>query len=74
MKESLALPRAAAPLSGRTVFLQLGYVARHGLPSLDLSNVIECPAPHPVAAVPLEPPPWILMVDPPFFIPVGKRF
>ena len=57
-----------------TVFPHLGDVPGHGPPSPDLPPVVGAASAHVVAAVPLEPPPVVVAMEPPLFPPVGERF
>ena len=74
VEQGLALLSPAGVVSMGTVLPQLGDVPRHGPPSPDLAPVVGAAPAHVVAAVPLEPPPGVVGVDPPLFPPVGKRF
>src|SRR4029079_1212695 len=73
VQDRLALPAAAIHVAGLAVLPDRSDVPRDGAPAPDLAGVVRAPAPHVVAAVPLEPAAWILAAQPAVAAPHGKR-
>lgn len=70
VKERLSLPTTTRHITGMTRLFNLSNMPRHVFPSLDLSRVLFWySAAHVIAAIPLEPAPWIFLVYPAFSLP-----
>ena len=72
MQQGLALARPTKQIALHAVFPNLGNVASHCLPPLDLPWIILATATHIVTAVPLEPAAGVVRPDPAFFLPVRQ--
>src|SRR6478752_3386007 len=64
VQERLALTAMTVEVARFAGLHQLRDVATHCAPAADLARVVGVTAAHVVAAVPLEPPAWIVAVDP----------
>src|ERR1700677_1069202 len=73
MEQRLSLAGAACHIPTGAVHLYLGDVPAECDPARDLPLVVRTPATAVVPAVPLEPPPRVVGMDPSALPPVGKR-
>ncbi len=73
MQESLPLFGTARQISGDAVLGHLGQVTLHCFPSMDLTVIIIGAPAHKITAVPLEPSPWIIGMNPSLREPDRKR-
>lgn len=72
VEEGLALAAAAREVAPHAPARNLGYVADHRPPPLDLPFVILVPPAHVVPTVPLEPPARVVFVNPSLRLPHGE--
>src|SRR4029453_10120219 len=73
VEHGLALSPAALAITTLAVFPDGRDMAGDRPPPPDLTPVVGSPATHVVAAIPLEPPAWILQVNPAVPAPNGER-
>jgi hypothetical protein len=74
VKQCLTLPRATQQIAGFAILLDLPNVAANSLPAFDLPSVfLRQAAAHVIAAIPLEPPAWIVAMDPALSPPFQQR-
>src|SRR6186997_2174432 len=74
VKQRLALARAAEHVTGLAVFLDLPDVAADRFPASDLARIfLRRAAAHVIAAIPLKPAAWVVLVDPPPALPFRER-
>src|SRR4051812_41489016 len=73
MEKRLALARPAVRIPAGAILLQLGDVPPDRAPSFDLPDIVRMTPSRIVAAIPLEPPPRVVRVDPPFVAPNFER-
>jgi len=74
LEKRLSLSPAAAQIAGFAILLNLPNVAAHRFPSFDLASIFPGdPATKVITAIPLEPAPRVLRVDPPVLTPNRQR-
>src|SRR5436190_12074542 len=73
VQQRLPLLAPAIEVAGATVLFELSNVSMDGSPAFDLALVVGTTPANEVAAVPLEPPPRIVVRDPVFRTPNRKR-
>jgi len=73
VEQGLSLSRPTIDIAFATVSANLGYVSAHRFPSLNLALVIGASSAHIIPAVPLEPTPWVLVINPSLLPPVRQR-
>src|SRR5262245_25761180 len=73
VQNRLPLPTAAVEVALVAVLPDRRNMPRDRPPSSNLSRVVARPPAHEVPAVPLEPPAWILRMNPTFAAPLGER-
>src|SRR5215212_3610673 len=73
MQERLPLPASTVKVTGCAMPSELGDVAGHRLPSPDLAGIVRPSPAHVIAAIPLEPAPRIVWMDPSLAAPVRER-
>ena len=73
MKDGLSLPPPTFEIPRFAVLANRRHVSGDRTPASNLPDVVGGSAAHVVAAIPLEPPAWILLVDPAAATPDGER-
>jgi hypothetical protein len=73
VKQGLSLSAPAIQVSSGTVLLELRDMTANCAPPLNLPEIVHATATHVIATKPLKPAPRMLVVDPAFGPPTGKR-
>lgn len=74
LKQSLSLPGPTKWITRITVFANLGCMTPESAPACDLTPIfVRYPSPRIISAVPLEPAPRIVRMDPSIFDPDAER-
>ena len=73
LKDGLSLPPPTLEIARLAVLPNRRHVSGDRTPASNLPGVVGGSAAHVVAAIPLEPPAWILLVDPPVAAPDAER-